>query len=43
MTAEDWRTLDEIETERGEAEDRPRVKVVQVEEMLRIMGKRGME
>lgn len=43
VTAEDWRTLDEIETERGAAEDRPRVKVVRVEEMLRIMGKRGME
>jgi ferredoxin/flavodoxin---NADP+ reductase len=38
---EDWRRLDRAETERGAELGRPRVKVVRVEEMLRIMGKRG--
>lgn len=38
---EDWRRLDRAEREAGEALGRPRVKVVRVEEMLRIMGKRG--
>jgi len=38
---EDWRRLDQAEREAGEPLGRPRVKVVRVEEMLRIMGKRG--
>ena len=38
---EDWRLLDRAEREAGEALGRPRVKVVRVDEMLRIMGKRG--
>jgi ferredoxin--NADP+ reductase len=41
VTADDWRRLDEAETERGEAEGRPRVKVVRVDEMLNLMRKRG--
>lgn len=41
VTADDWRRLDEAETERGEAEGRPRVKVVRVDEMLDLMRKRG--
>ncbi len=41
VTWEDWRRLDAEEVARGAAKDRPRVKVVRVEEMLRIMGKRG--
>ena len=41
VTADDWRRLDEAETRRGEAEGRPRVKVVRVDEMLDLMRKRG--
>jgi len=41
VTTDDWRRLDEAETERGEAEGRPRVKVVRVDEMLNLMRKRG--
>ncbi len=38
---EEWRRLDRAEREAGEARGRPRVKVVRVEEMLRIMRTRG--
>ena len=41
VTADDWRRLDEAEARRGEAEGRPRVKVVRVDEMLDLMRKRG--
>ncbi len=41
VTADDWRRLDEAETERGKSEGRPRVKVVRVVEMLDLMRKRG--
>jgi ferredoxin--NADP+ reductase len=41
VTADDWRRLDELELARGETEDRPRVKVVRVDEMLDLMRKRG--
>lgn len=41
VTADDWRRLDELELARGDAEDRPRVKVVRVDEMLDHMRKRG--
>ncbi len=43
VTADDWRRLDEAETERGKSEGRPRVKVVRVDEMLDLMRKRGEE
>ncbi|MGB5674537.1 MAG: FAD-dependent oxidoreductase [Gemmatimonadota bacterium] len=39
VTFEDWRKLDEVETMEGEAQGRPRVKVVRVERMLEIMGR----
>ena len=39
VTFEDWRKLDEVETMEGEKQGRPRVKVVQVERMLEIMGR----
>jgi ferredoxin--NADP+ reductase len=38
---DDWRRLDRAEREAGEALGRPRVKVVRVDEMLRIMRTRG--
>lgn len=41
VTADDWRRLDELELARGDAEDRPRVKVVRVDEMLDHIRKRG--
>lgn len=41
VTVDDWRRLDEAETERGKSEGRPRVKVVRVDEMLDLMRKRG--
>ena len=41
VTADDWRRLDELELARGQTEDRPRVKVVRVDEMLDLMRKRG--
>jgi ferredoxin/flavodoxin---NADP+ reductase len=37
----DWRRLDEIETSRGQAANRPRVKFTTVEEMLGALGKVG--
>ena len=39
VTFEDWRKLDEFETMEGQAQGRPRVKVVRVERMLEIMGR----
>ena len=41
LAADDWRRLDELELARGDAEDRPRVKVVRVDEMLDHIRKRG--
>ena len=41
VTAADWSRIDAVETKRGEAEDRPRVKVVRVDEMLDLIRKRG--
>jgi ferredoxin--NADP+ reductase len=35
----DWKKLDEIETERGRAEGRPRVKFTSVDEMLAALGR----
>ncbi|MFQ5704139.1 MAG: FAD-dependent oxidoreductase [Gemmatimonadales bacterium] len=35
----DWRQIDRLETERGEASNRPRVKFTAVEEMLSALGK----
>ena len=43
VTADDWSRLDTIEVTRGQTADRPRVKVVRVEEMLDLMRKRGEE
>ena len=37
VTYADWQILDAIETERGEAQGRPRVKFVSVEEMLEVL------
>ena len=37
LTYEDWKRLDEIERQRGEAEGRPRVKITEREEMLRAI------
>ena len=34
MSLEGWRRLDRAECARGEAQDRPRVKFVRVQEML---------
>jgi ferredoxin--NADP+ reductase len=34
VSFDDWRKLDELETERGKAEGRPRVKFCSVEDML---------
>lgn len=39
VTYADWERLDEIETSRGEAAGRPRVKFVDVEEMLQALDK----
>ncbi|NNK48956.1 MAG: FAD-dependent oxidoreductase [Gemmatimonadetes bacterium] len=39
VTFDDWRKLDEFETMRGDEQGRPRVKIVQVERMLEIMGR----
>ncbi len=39
VTFDDWRKLDEFETMRGAQQGRPRVKVVQTERMLEIMGR----
>jgi len=36
---EDWKKLDKIETERGRAEGRPRVKFTSVDEMLAALGR----
>ena len=41
VTEEDWARLDAEERARGEVAGRPRVKVVRVEQMLELMGKRG--
>jgi ferredoxin--NADP+ reductase len=35
----DWQKLDEIEVQRGKEQGRPRVKFVDVEEMLAVLGK----
>jgi ferredoxin--NADP+ reductase len=40
VTEEDWARLDAEERARGEVAGRPRVKVVRVEQMLELMGKR---
>ena len=39
VTFDDWRKLDEVETMEGAEQGRPRIKVVQVERMLTIMGR----
>ncbi|MCL7972125.1 MAG: FAD-dependent oxidoreductase [marine benthic group bacterium] len=39
VTFDDWRKLDEAERAAGEAQGRPRVKVVRIERMLDIMGR----
>jgi hypothetical protein len=39
VTEADWARLDAEELARGQAAGRPRVKVVQVDEMLELMGK----
>jgi ferredoxin/flavodoxin---NADP+ reductase len=39
ITYPDWKTLDAIETEKGEAQGRPRVKFTTVAEMLKAVGK----
>ena len=41
VTFDDWRQLDEIEIARGARRGAPRDKVVEVEEMLRILGQRS--
>ena len=35
----DWQKLDAIETERGRAQGRPRVKLTSIEEMLAALGR----
>ena len=37
VSFEDWKLLDEYETEAGQAQDRPRVKVTSIEKMLEII------
>ncbi|MDX1435220.1 MAG: FAD-dependent oxidoreductase [Anaerolineales bacterium] len=39
LTYDDWRTLDELELERGRLEGRPRVKFTHLEEMLAALGR----
>lgn len=41
VTEKEWARLDAEERARGEASGRPRVKVVRVEQMLELMGKKG--
>ena len=38
VSFEDWKLLDEYETEAGQAQERPRVKVTSIEKMLEIIG-----
>ena len=37
VSFEDWKLLDEYETEAGQAQERPRVKVTSIEKMLKII------
>ena len=37
VSFEDWKLLDEYETEAGQAQERPRVKVTSIEKMLEII------
>lgn len=39
VTYEDWKKLDQLEVERGQAMGRPRLKFTDAEEMLRVLGK----
>ncbi len=39
FTYPDWQKLDALEVERGQAQDRPRVKFTSVEEMLKALGR----
>ncbi len=39
FTYEDWKRLDEIETARGKAQGRPRVKFTRVEDMEAALGR----
>ena len=38
VSFEDWKLLDEYETEEGQEQERPRVKVNSIEKMLKIIG-----
>ena len=37
VSFEDWKLLDEYETEAGQAQERPRVKITSIEKMLEII------
>ncbi|MFQ5616120.1 MAG: NADP oxidoreductase, partial [Anaerolineales bacterium] len=39
VTYADWKRLDQMEIERGEAQGRPRLKFTRIEEMLEALGK----
>jgi ferredoxin--NADP+ reductase len=41
VSRDEWQILDEAERRRGEEEERPRVKFVRVDEMLRVIENRG--
>ena len=37
VSFEDWKLIDEYETEAGQAQERPRIKVTSIEKMLEII------